>query len=66
MAIKERILLARNIEPGRYGEAINELANENASYKRAMAEAQERLKHLISELEALLEGEQKRIRPYPG
>jgi len=66
MAIKERILLARNIEPGRYGEAINELANENASYKRAMAEAQERLKHLISELEAFLEGEQKKIRPYPG
>jgi hypothetical protein len=66
MAIKERILRARNIHPGRYGEAINELANQNASYKRAMAEAQERLKHLISELEAVLEGERKKIRPYPG
>ena len=29
-----------------------------------MAEAQERLKHLISQLEAMLEGEQKRIKPF--
>lgn len=66
MAIKERILRARNIHPGRYGEAINELADQNTSYKRAMVEAQGRLKHLISELEAVLEGERKKIRPYPG
>jgi len=66
MAIKDQLLDQSRIQPGQYGGAINELANENASYKRAMAEAQERLKHLISELEALLEGEQKRIRPYPG
>jgi hypothetical protein len=66
MAIKERILAARNIQPGRYGEAINGLANQNASYRRATSEAQERLKHLISELEAVLEGEQKKVRPYSG
>ena len=65
MAIKERLLEHGGIRPGQYGEAINELANQNASYKRAMAEAQERLKHLISELEAVLEGEQKKVRPYP-
>ena len=51
---------------GQYGEAINKLAYKNATYKRAMAEAQERLKHLIAELEAVLEGDQKKIRPFPG
>ena len=66
MAIKERLLDESGVRPGQYGEAINELADQNASYKRARAEAQGRLKHLISELEAVLEGERKKIRPYPG
>ena len=66
MAIKERLLDESGIKAGQYGEAINDLANENATYKQAMAEAQERLKHLIAELEAVLDGEQKTIRPYPG
>jgi len=66
MAIKERLLDETGIDPGRYGEAINALANKNGSYKQAMAEAQERLKHLTAELEAVLDGEQKKIRPFPG
>jgi hypothetical protein len=66
MAIKEEILVSEGIDSGRYGETINNLANESARYRRMMAEARERLKHLISELEAVLEGEQKKIRPFPG
>jgi len=65
MAIKERILVARQIQPGRYGEAINDLAEQNPTYTAAMGEAQQRLEHLICQLEAVLEGERKRIRPYP-
>jgi hypothetical protein len=65
MAIKERILDQSRIHPGRYGETINALATQNAAYSRAVAEAQDRLKHLIAELEAAFEGERKRIRPYP-
>ncbi len=65
MAIKERILDEGGIKPGQFGQAINELANQNAAYKRALAEAQQRLKHLVAELEAVLEGEQKKIRPCP-
>lgn len=66
MAIKERLLDESRIDPGQYGEAINNLANKNSGYKRAVAEAQERLKHLISQLEAVLEGEQKKIKPFAG
>ena len=66
MAIKERLLDESRIDPGQYGEAINNLANKNSNYKRAMAEAQERLKHLISQLEAVLEGQQKKIKPFAG
>jgi hypothetical protein len=66
MTIKERLLEESGIEPGQYGEAINNLANQNASYKQAMVEAQDRLKHLLAELEAVLDGEQKKIRPFPG
>jgi hypothetical protein len=66
MTIKERLLKESGTDPGQYGEAINALANQNAGYKRAMTEAQARLKHLIAELEALLEGEQKKIRPFAG
>jgi hypothetical protein len=65
MEIKNEILVSDSVEPGRYGETINSLANESGRYKRAMAEAQERLKHLIAELEAVLDGKQKMIRPYP-
>jgi hypothetical protein len=66
MAIKEAILVSQDVEPGRYGETINSLANESARYRRAIAEAEARLKHLISELEAFLDGKQKKIRPFPG
>ncbi len=66
MTIKERLLDESGIAPGQYGEAINDLANQNGAYKRAMAEAQERLKHIVVELEAVLEGEQKKIRPFAG
>ena len=66
MVIKERLLDESGIEPGQYGEAINELANQDAGYKLAITEAQDRLKHLIGELEAILDGEQKRIRPFAG
>jgi hypothetical protein len=66
MAIKERLLDESGIDPGQYGESINNLANESPRYKQAMAEAQERLKHLIAELEAVLDGEQKKIRSFPG
>jgi hypothetical protein len=66
MGIKERLLLSQGVDSGRYGETINSLANENGAYKRAMAEAQERLKHLAAELESVLEGEQKQIRRFPG
>lgn len=66
MAIKERLLDQTGIEPGHYGEAINELADRSAPYKRAMTGAQERLKHLVTELEGVLEDERKTIRPYPG
>jgi hypothetical protein len=66
MVIKEELLISDSIDSGRYGETINNLANESPRYKQAMAEAQERLKHLIAELEAVLDGEQKKIRSFPG
>jgi hypothetical protein len=66
MAIKEAILVSVAVDSGRHGETINNLANESATYKRSIAEAQARLKHLISELEAVLEGEQKKLRPFPA
>jgi hypothetical protein len=64
MAIKERLLDEHKIQPGQYGEAINALADEDASYRRAANEADQRLKHLTSELEAVLHGEQKRLGPF--
>jgi len=64
MAIKERVLEDSGIKPGQYGEAINALAGQNAAYNRAMAEAKERLDHLIAELEAVIEGRRNRIRPF--
>jgi hypothetical protein len=65
MALKERILNEANIDPGRNGEAINALAKQNAGYRRAMTEAQDRLQHLIGELEAFLQGVLNTIRPFP-
>jgi hypothetical protein len=66
MVIKEEILVSDGGDSGRYGETINNLANESPLYKQATAEAQERLKHLIAELEAVLDGKQKKMRPFPG
>lgn len=66
MAIKEEILVSEAVDSGRYGEVINNLANESAAYRRALTEAQERLKHLIAELEAVIEGRHKQIKPFPG
>jgi hypothetical protein len=64
MAIKDRLLDESGIEPGQYGEGINALASQNATYRRSLDEAQKRLKHLIAEIEALLDGNLKKIRPF--
>jgi hypothetical protein len=64
MAIKERLLDDSGIESGQYGEGINKLASQNATYRRALDGAQQRLMHLIGELEALLDGDRKKIRPF--
>ena len=64
MAIKERLLDDHKIEAGQYGEAINALANEDSSYRRAASEAEQRLKYVISELEVVLDGKQKKLRPF--
>jgi hypothetical protein len=64
MDIKERLLSENGIRPGLCGEAINRLADQSPACRRALAEAQERLKHLISQVEAVLEGKQTRIRPF--
>lgn len=66
MSIKERLLDESRVDPGQYGEAINALADTNPSYRRAMAEAQARLRHLIAEVEAVVEGKQKKISPFAG
>jgi hypothetical protein len=65
MTIKEQVLVESDIEPGRYGEEINALAEEKPAYNRAMREAKERLEHLIAQLEAVIEGRQKKIDPFP-
>ena len=65
MAFKERILDEGKIDPGRYGEAVNRLAEQNAGYRRAMTEAQDRLQHLTGELEAFLQGLLNTIHPFP-
>lgn len=66
MALKERLLEEGEIAPGQYGEAINALADKNGAYRRARNEAKQRLDHLIAQLEALLEGEQKKLNPFGG
>ena len=65
MTIKERLLAESDIEPGRYGEEINSLAEEKPAYNRAMREAKERLEHLIGQLEAVIEGRQKHLEAFP-
>ena len=65
MAIKEEILVSEGIESGRYGEAITTWLT-RAQLQCASTEAQERLKHLISQLEAVLESKQKKIKPFAG
>ncbi len=64
MAIKERLLEESGIDPGQFGEAINKLANEKPAYRRAMEEAKERLDHLVAQVEAVIEGQQKKLRPF--
>lgn len=65
MSLKERLLVESDIEPGRYGEEINSLAEEKPAYNRAMREAKERLDHLVAQLESVIEGRQKKIEPFP-
>jgi len=66
MAIKERLLQESQIEPGQYGEAINRLADGKPAYRRNMEEAKRRLDHLLAELVAVIEGRQKKLKPFPG
>jgi hypothetical protein len=66
MAIKERLLEQARIDPGRFGEAINRLAEEKPAYRRNLEEAKKRLDHLLTELVAVIEGRQQGLRPYPG
>jgi hypothetical protein len=65
MSIKERLLQEAQIEPGQYGEAINRLAEEKPAYRRSMEEAKKRLDHLLIELVAVIEGRQKKLKPFP-
>ena len=65
MTIKEQVLVENDVEPGRYGEEINALAEEKPTYNRAMREAKERLEHLIAQLEAVIEGRRKNLEPFP-
>jgi len=65
MAIKEELLANQRIKAGRYGGAINDAVGENAVHNRAVQEAKERLDHLIGELEAVMEGRQKKLKVFP-
>jgi hypothetical protein len=65
MAIKERLLEEARIESCQYGDTINALAMEKPAYRRAMQEAKARLDHLIAQLEAVIEGKQQTLEPYP-
>lgn len=64
MHIKERLLAETRVDPGRYGETINALANEKPAYRRAMNEATDRLSHLIAQLEAVVDGRQRDLTPF--
>jgi hypothetical protein len=66
MAIKERVLQESGIEPGQYGEAINQLAERRPAYVRNRDEAKRRLDHLLTELVAVIEGGQRKLRTFPG
>jgi hypothetical protein len=65
MVIKERLLADGGIDPGRFGEEINALAEQKPAYRRAMREAKERLDHLVAQLEAVIEGRQDTLQPFP-
>lgn len=65
MSVKEQVLVENDVEPGRYGEEINALAEEKPVYNRALREAKERLEHVIAQLEAVIEGRQEHIEPFP-
>ncbi|MGH7137821.1 MAG: hypothetical protein ACREHD_18890 [Pirellulales bacterium] len=65
MTVKERVLAESDIEPGRYGEEINSLAEEKPAYNRALREAKVRLEHLLGQLESVIEGRQKKLQPFP-
>jgi hypothetical protein len=64
MAIKERLLEETGVEPGQFGDTINSLANEKPAYCRAMKEAKERLDHVVTQLEAVIEGRQRKLKPF--
>lgn len=66
MTIKEDLLRSESTKSGRYGESINALASENSTYTRASKEAKARLDHLIGQLEAVIDGEQKKVAPFPN
>lgn len=66
MAIKEGLMERQSVGAGRYGEAINALAGEDASHNSALEEAQERLAHLVSQLESVIEGRARGIQPFRG
>jgi hypothetical protein len=65
MAIKERLLDESGIEPGQFGEAINELAEGRPAYRRNRDEAKRRLDHLLAELVAVIEGRQTELTAFP-
>jgi hypothetical protein len=65
MCIKERLLEARAIDPGQNGETINALASEKPAYRRAVNEATDRLDHLVTQLEAVIDGRQCDLKPFP-
>ncbi len=66
MSIKEQLLRETKTQPGRYGEEINALAEKKPGYNRAMREAKDRLDHLVAQLEAVIEGKQKALEPFPA
>jgi len=66
MAIKEKLLEDTGVAPGLYGETINALAEKRPAYRRAMKEATDRLTYLIAQLETVIEGRQRKLKPYPA
>jgi hypothetical protein len=66
MAVKDRLLEEEGIGPGQYGEKINKLAEESSTYRRNRDEAKARLQHLLTELVAVIEGRQKKLKAFPS